>query len=211
MLRIFLVRHGETEANKIGRYQGITEYPLSETGRKQARDVARDLQSIDFSLIFSSPLSRAKETAAIIAPEKEISIIPEFIERDFGCWENLPYVEIKKNYPELYSAWLKQPDKTIIPDALSLQDHQEMILEGLWRVEQKHSPEKDENFLIAGHGGTNRLILLHYLNLDLSSFWKIKQDNCCVNIIEIDKTKEYTSVSLLNYTKDVYQAKRYRY
>ncbi len=211
MLRIFLIRHGETEANKAGRYQGITENQLSKVGRRQAREVARDLQSVDFSHIFSSPLDRAQETAGIIAPEKKITVIPEFTERDFGCWENMPYLEIKKNYPELYASWLRSPATTIIPEALSLSDHHKMIVQGLEKIENMHNPEEDENFLIAGHGGTNRVILLHYLDLDLSAFWRIKQDNCCVNIIEIDKIKKYTTVSLLNYTKDIYQSKRYRY
>ena len=211
MLRIFLIRHGETEANRAGRYQGTTDHPLSEIGRQQAAEVASDLKEVAFTKVFASPLNRSQETAKIVCPQQAALVIPGFIERNFGVWEDMAYTDIKANYAELYRSWLKAPHNTVIPQAVTLQDHQKEILRGLAAVEQAHQPEKEENFLIAGHGGTNRVILLHYLNMELSGFWRIKQDNCCVNIIEIDKIKNYTTVALVNYTRDIYQTKRYRY
>ncbi len=211
LLRIFLLRHGETEANKAGRYQGSTDYPLSDTGRAQAKEVAGDLSQVNFAKIFTTPLSRAQETTKIVAPGKAFAIIPEFTERHFGDWENMTYTDIKTKYGEVYRSWLKNPRETVIPGALTFAEHNERIIKGLSAVEKEHQPINEENFLIVAHGGTNRMIMLHYFNLDTSNFWRIKQDNCCVNIIEVDKVKNYTTVCLLNYTRDVYNSKQYRY
>ena len=94
--RISLVRHGQTTWNEQGRFCGHTDIPLSTTGRKQARKLASFLQHRPIAAIYSSDLSRARETAEIIARKRPIDSIvsPAWREINFGAWEGLTYEEI---------------------------------------------------------------------------------------------------------------------
>ncbi len=211
MLKLFLIRHGETAANQEGCYQGSTDNPLSHVGREQAKSVKETLSGIDFAKVFATDLKRSQETAQIIsgwAPEK-INIIPQLRERHFGIWENMSYKKIKADYPDLYRSWLDQPHLTVIPEAETNQAIETRVKDGLKLLSGHYDHTEDQNYLLVGHGGINRVILMHYTGMPASSLWKIKQDNCCINIIEI--SREHQAVSLVNWTKEIYQTKNYRY
>ena len=95
-----LLRHGQTDWNIDLRLQGSTDIPLNETGRKQALDAAAALNPEDWDLIITSPLSRAKDTAEIVAQElnMQVAIVPELIERSFGAAEGLDHASWRKLY-----------------------------------------------------------------------------------------------------------------
>lgn len=102
-MQIVLVRHGQTDWNKQGRYQGITDIPLNEDGKNEAR-MARDyLATKDWDCIISSPLQRAKETASIINEKvgSTIYFMDELVERSFGEAEGLLYHEIEPTFGNL--------------------------------------------------------------------------------------------------------------
>ncbi|MFC1517495.1 alpha-ribazole phosphatase [Candidatus Margulisiibacteriota bacterium] len=200
MARIFLVRHGKTEANSQLKYQGQTDTPLNSTGLKQAALLAKDLQKIHFNRIYTSNLKRAKKTAEVLAKPHRLKVrsLKDLAERNFGLWENLTFKDIQKKYKNLYKQWLKSP-AVKIPKAEMLSTFQKRILRGLKKILRSLKPA--ENILIVAHGGSNRIILSHFLKQDpAQSFWQIKQDNCCLNIIEIGNG--YQMVSLLNYYKE---------
>ena len=97
---VLLVRHGLSEWNAVGRWQGQADPPLSDVGRQQARSAARSLGSLD--AIFASDLQRATETAAIIAAELGVGPVvvdPDLRERDAGEWSGLTRAEIEQRYP----------------------------------------------------------------------------------------------------------------
>lgn len=102
---ITLLRHGESVGNAESRWQGQTDYPLNDTGRAQARALARRWKAEDakFDWVVSSPLARAKETAEIIAHELnlEIEIDPLWLERDNGEFAGLTPVEVRQKFPPL--------------------------------------------------------------------------------------------------------------
>jgi broad specificity phosphatase PhoE len=102
---IIVVRHGETEGQSSIRFHGVTDVPLSDEGREQVRRLARTLPAEGFDLAVASPLQRARETAAIIAPGSPVRIEPAFCEIDFGRWEGLTAQEIEARDPELYREW----------------------------------------------------------------------------------------------------------
>lgn len=96
MKRLYFIRHALSELNKSGHFAGITDTPLTDEGRQQAKDVAQQIKDLDIDLIVSSPLSRALETAQIIAkrinyPEDKILTNKMLIERDFGSLEGKPW------------------------------------------------------------------------------------------------------------------------
>lgn len=95
-----LLRHGQTDWNIDLRLQGSTDIPLNDTGRAQARLAAATLQREDWDVIIASPLSRAKDTAEIVALElgMNVSIVPELIERSFGVAEGLDHATWRKLY-----------------------------------------------------------------------------------------------------------------
>ena len=95
-----LLRHGQTDWNIDLRLQGSTDIPLNETGKEQARQAALALNPEDWDLIIASPLSRARNTAEIIAQELSMNvvIVPELIERSFGAAEGLDHASWRKLY-----------------------------------------------------------------------------------------------------------------
>lgn len=103
MTDLYLVRHGETDWNRQRRIQGRTDIPLNDTGRDQARLTGILLTRRPITRVYSSPLSRALETAEIIAAQLGVED-PEtheaLVERDYGAAEGLSFAEIDARYPE---------------------------------------------------------------------------------------------------------------
>lgn len=191
-----MIRHGETLSNIELIYQGAGNSPLSELGIQETQQMAEALRKIPFSEIYSSDLTRSYETGKIIAESHNLEVIkvPELNERNYGVFEGLNFNQIKEKYPKLYDTWLHHPVKAEIPKAETLEDFQARTVKAVQEIVKKH---KDQTICVVGHGGTNRCILFHYMNLALDNFWRIKQDNCCVNIIEFER---HPRVSLLNST-----------
>jgi len=194
--RLFLLRHGETLSNIELIYQGIGNSPLSELGVKEAGQMAEALKNIPFSAVYSSHLDRSYETGRIVAEQHGLEVIkvPELSERNYGVYEGFTFEQIKNKYPKLYDTWLHHPTQAKIPGAETLEEFQDRTVKAAKKIVKRH---KDETVCIVGHGGTNRCILFHYMNLELENFWRIRQDNCCVNIIEFER---HPRVSLLNST-----------
>ena len=102
MTDLYLVRHGETDWNRARRIQGLTDIPLNDTGREQARLTGSLLTRRPITRVFASPLVRARETAEIIARElglPEPELRDAFVERDYGAAEGMGFHEIDVRYP----------------------------------------------------------------------------------------------------------------
>ena len=195
--RLFLMRHGETVSNINLIYQGKGDSPLTELGREEAGQLGAALANEKFAAIYSSGLTRSLETARIIGEKCKISAItkvPDLNERDYGIFEGLGFEEIRRQYSELYELWITHPYKASIPEAETLDKFQARCVLAIQKIVASHP---GQNICVVGHGGTNRCILFHYMNLALENFWRIKQDNCCINTIEFDR---HPKVTLLNST-----------
>lgn len=169
---------------------------MSSLGVEEARQLAVSLKGEKFAGIFCSTLLRSMETARLIGEPHNIAPlpVPELVERFYGDFEGLKFTDIKQNYPEIYETWLLHPDQAKIPKAETLE---ELQARGVKAIEKIISRHKGKTICVVGHGGINRTILFHYMNLGLDNFWRIRQDNCCVNIIEFDR---HPIVTLLNST-----------
>src|ERR1700760_4361850 len=97
-----LARHGETDWNREGRWQGWADPPLNDTGRAQARELAEQLRSVPFDAVFSSDLARARETAEIVAAPHGVPVVvePQLREIDIGSWSGLTHDEIRSRFPD---------------------------------------------------------------------------------------------------------------
>jgi len=204
MTRLYLIRHGETVWNTESRAQGSKDIKLSEVGRMQAKLLANRLQHYPIDHIFSSDLTRAYETAIILG--NSLGLVVEKIgnlrEMSFGVWEGLTIEEIKNKYGSHYSVWRDKPSNANIPNG-------EMLLEvqkrGLKAIHHLINNYKDKNIAIISHGTIIKTILLGILDIDLSNFYKIKQDNTSLNIIDF---KNYGPV--INTLNDVAHLEKYR-
>ena len=102
MTTLILARHGETDWNRDGRFQGHADPPLNDRGREQARSLAEALADQPVEAIYSSDLRRAHETAQIVAERKSMDVIvdPDLRERDVGEWSGLTFPEIEERFPD---------------------------------------------------------------------------------------------------------------
>ncbi len=198
MTRLFLIRHGETEWNKSLKYQGRQDIPLSEEGRTQARRIAARLAGAKLDGVYSSDLSRAVETAQIISAchNLEVNPVPELRETDFGCWEGLTYPEINEQFHEVMKKWRTNPRETKIPGGESLGEVADRCWIGLNQIIEANP---NRNILVVTHGGIIRITVATILGMSLNEYWKVKQDNGCLNIIEFYK-KSRAILCLLNDT-----------
>lgn len=158
-MSIFLARHGETEWNRVGRWQGKTDIPLSEVGRAQARTLAERLRDRGVTEIFTSDLSRARETAEIVAAALGVtrfSIEPRLRERGFGCFEGLTREECAERHAEAWTRY--QADRRSTPTDAEPQDSVvARMVAALTAVAE--SADRAGHVLVVSHGAAIRSFL----------------------------------------------------
>ena len=165
MARWLLVRHGETDWNTEDRLQGSIDKGLSDTGMRQAEVLAARLKGTALSAIYSSDLSRAKQTADAIAAGRELQVqlATELRERSYGRWEGLTPQEIQDVDPQGYARW-RQGDEDFAPlDGESLADLRARMSVLATRLRQAHSG--DDTILLVGHGGSLMTLTVSMLGI----------------------------------------------
>ena len=146
---LYLVRHGETDWNLQRRIQGSTNIPLNETGRAQASATGKLLARREWDAIYSSPLSRAMETGALIAQELDLPApipVPELVERNYGEAEGLAEPELSKRFPA----------GSDVPGRESREEVVARVFPALMTLAEEHP---DQSVLVVSHGGVIRSIL----------------------------------------------------
>ena len=200
--RIILVRHGETDWNKEGRFQGQIDIPLNETGKNQAQKASNFLKSIDFNKAYSSSMSRPLETAKIILGKKSnLSIlkIDELSEISHGLWEGKLEKEIKTTWPEMLDKWHQEPENVIMPEGESIEDVSKRSLNA-WQNICKNQNKNDITLVVA-HDAVNKTLICNLLGLSYSEIWTIKQGNGGITVIDIfDNPDKDNVLSALNIT-----------
>ena len=195
MARIILVRHGQTEWNRVERFRGRADVPLNETGLAQAQAtgqrVAEEWQPV---AVYSSPLSRAVKTAGAIAQHFGLSvqIHDGLTDIDYGQWQGLTPDEAKERWPEIHHAWYNLPHTACIPGGETLDDLQ---ARGMAAVNELATQHAEQTVVLVGHTVINRVILLSVLGLGNERFWRLRQDTCAINVFEAEND-DFTLVSL---------------
>ncbi|MCQ4725060.1 histidine phosphatase family protein [Anaerotignum faecicola] len=186
MVKLYLIRHGETEWNKAKRFQGWTDIELSQEGRRQASLLGERFKKIDIDEIYSSPLKRAVETARPIADIKglEIKTNENFKEINFGEWEGMTAKEISTKYGKSFDEFIKYPENGTFPGDISFAHVTERIKIGLRDV---LDGKDDKNIAIVSHGGIVRLIIKYLMAFEGEWYNKTWIDNTSVSIVEVRK------------------------
>lgn len=182
---IYLVRHGESEANIQNRFSGVTDVELSDKGKEQAFVAGNNLKPYKIDYVYSSPLKRAKNTAKIICNvnniENVIIVENSLIEVNFGIFENMTWDEITENHREESENWILNKHKYKFPEGESYDDIIHRISDFIDNV--------PDNSLIVTHFGVIQSILL-YLNIaNETNLWDYIIKNCDILILNEKKTK----------------------
>jgi broad specificity phosphatase PhoE len=197
MTSIYLIRHGQTAWNREEVFRGRTDVPLDETGLKQAELVGQYFKGMEIHGIYSSPLSRAWETAQRIARFHNLKVKPleGIVDMSFGDWEGHAHQEIRKIDAETYRQWVESPHLVRLPGGEGLDDVRVRAMVALGEVIQNH-PGK--TLILVSHRVICKVLICAILGLDNSHFWQITQDTTAINLIQY-KNGRYI-LSLMNET-----------
>ncbi|MGD2150298.1 MAG: histidine phosphatase family protein [Desulfobacterales bacterium] len=183
-MRIYLVRHGETEWNRVRRFQGRSNLPLNQEGIKQVNALALALKNKPLNAIYTSPLLRAFETARLIKVfHPSIPIFEEkgLIEMDLGEFDGMKAQDWAEQYPDFRKAWNENPASVQMPGGESLKEVQTRAKDTLERITRIYSP--DSSILLSSHNFVNLTILCDLLEIPLHRFRELRQENAAFNVI----------------------------
>jgi len=186
MTRIILVRHGETEWNRVEHFRGRADVPLNENGLAQAKATAKRVAAEWRPIaIYSSPLARAVKTAEAVALHFGLSVKvhPGLIDIDYGQWQGLTPAEAKERWPEGIDDWFNTPHTARIPGGETLD---ELRGRAERTVAELGARYEGQTIVLVGHTVINRIILLSVLGLSNDHFWRLRQDPCAINAFEVE-------------------------
>ena len=187
--RWYLVRHGETGWNRESRIQGQADPPLNGAGREQACAVAERLAGVSFAAAYASDLSRATQTAAAVVRGRPLPVteLPELREKRFGEWEGLTFAEAEARDPERYRRIFRvaaYDGETAPPDGESDLQMLRRMAGIAHRLRGIHGG-RDENILVAGHGGSLCALIVALLGLPARAIWRFRLSNCGVSQVAV--------------------------
>lgn len=176
---VFLARHGETNDNlEPIRVQGFTDTPLNDTGRRQAAELAERVATMGLRSLWSSDLSRAAETARIVGERigMQPRLDPRLREANRGEWEGYRFIDIARDDPDGYAAWLRAGESFRFPGGESLRDQLDRVtaaVQDIHRLGQLPA-------LAVCHGGSIRVMLCSRDPRGLDAFHDFKVPNVAV-------------------------------
>ena len=178
---IYIVRHGLTEWNKLKKLQGIADVPLAEEGILLAEKTGEALRGVKFDICFTSPLSRARQTAECVLGKRDVPIIPDkrIQEINFGVLEGDQVRDAAGNYIDPQIETFFRED---IFDVIAR-------TKDFWDEKTSDPALADKTILVASHGCAVRA-LLQNVDPDPKNFWRgCVPPNCCVNLVEVKNGK----------------------
>lgn len=176
MTSLVLVRHGQTDWNLEGRYQGQTDLPLNETGRSQARGLAEQLADQPFEAIYSSDLQRAYETANIIAGKHNLAVQsePRLREVNLGGWEGMLVGDIMRCYPGEWEMRRHDPVHARPPGGESAAELASRIEAAMTEIARRHVVGP---VLIVSHGLALAAVLCRVRDIPLTQIFDMIPEN----------------------------------
>ena len=184
MLKLYLIRHGETDWNAEGRIQGHSDIELNARGLEQARCLAARLPDEGtFRAIYASPLRRAFRTAQIVSDTLQLPVISDarLLERSLGQLEGLTMRDIQEKFPDVHRAWHSGGTRPHIPGEETRQVFVQRAQAFIQHIRAQHT---EGRVLAITHGGTINMLLMAGLNLDIEHPLPFHIDNASVNIVQ---------------------------
>jgi probable phosphoglycerate mutase len=194
-MRLFALRHGETEWTRERRFSGSRDLPLTREGERQAEALARALAAERVVAIYASPLEQTRGTAEVIARAQGLSVTvePGLREMAFGQWEGLTRDEVEARWPELWALWRTAPERAVPAGGEGLLDVAGRAEKALQQV-RDHHPEG--TVVVVSHAIVLRLIVLEALGLGPERLWSL--DASPAGLTEIEYQPDWTTVHRMN-------------
>lgn len=207
-MELYIIRHGETEWNKQKRLQGRSDIKLNAYGVHLAEITSEALKEVEFDEIYSSPLSRAYETAVILKRNRDLIITEDdrLMEMGFGDYEGKPVDRL----PEEFQYFFSEPEKYV--PAPRGESYEELLARAQDFLEEEVFPKAQSTtrMMIVAHGALNKALMVTLNKQEIKDMWKgIFQRNCCVNIYKIeDKNATLLQDGTIYYEEE--KGKRYK-
>ena len=181
---IYIVRHGQTEWNLLGKTQWHGNSDLTPKGIEQAELLADSMTKYPIDYIYSSDLGRAYQTAEIIGNKLSIEVekTEALREMNFGTWEGRIIKDIIEEDPELYKMWRNEPHLAKIPQGETLSQIKERTDAFIKEINEKYD---GKHIVLVTHSLCARIMLLSFLDSDVKNIYRINQANTALNIIEL--------------------------
>lgn len=200
--RLYLCRHGQTEFNRLHKFQGRgVNTALNDTGRAQASYLAAAMRKVPLRAAYSSTLRRARETAAIVVeqhPKLELQHFQDLEEMSFGVFEGNAHELFDDQVQAIHHRWQAGDYEARFPNG---ENPLEVVARGVAKIrELVLAAAPQDHVLIVTHGRFNRVVLAQMLHGALSKMHDVTQDNTCVNVVDFDHTHGTFTPVLLNYT-----------
>ena len=183
-MRLILVRHGESEWNRTGRYQGQEDAPLSGLGLQQAQALANRLRNEKIDAIYASPLQRARKTAEAISqfhPNTPFVEDRALFEIHHGAWQGLLASEVRERYPDLLEEWRTYPTRCQMPGGESFSNILKRTLNFRERVCSQHS---EGSVLISTHDVVIKILIADALGMHMDRINRIWVTNASISVVE---------------------------
>jgi phosphoserine phosphatase len=185
MTKIILTRHGHVDGILPLRFRGQTELSLTARGRAQViATAARIAARWQPRLVYTSPMGRCIATGEAIANACRVTreSINDLIDFNYGAWQWRTVDEVRATWPDLLAAWYATPHLVRFPNGDALQDLVARTANAIRFIAARHP---DDVVVMVGHETANRAILLQLLDQPLSAYWRLAQEPCAINEIEI--------------------------
>lgn len=162
-MKLYIIRHGQTDWNIARKIQGRQDIPLNERGHFQAQCLGKAMENRPITAVFSSPQIRAMETAIAVASPAGVPVIPvkDLMEINYGVWEGKTEEELLRDDRALYEAWWSHPAETAPPEGESINQVNERCRQA-WK---EIKPQLTGDAAIVAHGG----LLAHFMEQLLGS------------------------------------------
>ncbi len=196
--RLYLVRHGETPANREYRYIGSRDDPLSTLGEVQARQLADALSELPIMAVYSSPLQRAYQTALPVAARHSLEVqkVDDLRECFFGQWEGLSSAEVLEGTQQdrqRFHEWQHNPS-VAPPAGESFASLQNRVCQAVERIAQAHP---DQSIVLVSHVGPIKVLLSGALGAPLASAFRIFLDPATISVVDW-RDATYATIRLIN-------------
>lgn len=194
-MRLWLVRHGETDANVAGVFCGHAPAVLTARGIEQALTLHTLLQDVTFDQVFCSELERARHTARLVLADTAVQVETTSLlnEMFFGDWEMRHHRDLAEEDVENWAAWCADWENTVPPGGEGFQDFSTRVSEFIVQLAQ-HSER--ENVLIVSHQGVLSLLIALLLKMPAAALWHFHLDQGCWSLIELKE--DFSTLRVLN-------------
>ena len=185
MTTVYLARHGQSDWNAAGRWQGHADRPLTALGLRQAADLAEELAGVPLDAVYSSDLRRARETAEAVAAPRglQVSTVADLREVDVGSWSGLTRAEAMERFPVEFRRWTEGEHGW--EDGETYERMAERVVGAVRRIAAGHA---GESVLVVAHGGPIRAVHAVALGLDVSQHRRLQpvEPNARVSRIAVE-------------------------